>query len=52
MKNLAIGFVVGYLLCTFMYGGAGAVGDVVTAGVTQLSIWWDQAVAAFNQPRG
>jgi hypothetical protein len=52
MKNLAIGFVVGYLVCTFMYGGAGAVGDVVSASVTQLSVWWDQAVAAFNQPRG
>mgnify|MGYP001033766938 FL=1 len=52
MKNLAIGFIAGYLVCTFMYGGASAVGDVVSASVTQLSVWWDQIVEAFNQSRG
>ena len=52
MKNLVIGFIAGYLVCTFMYGGASAVGDVVSASVTQLSVWWDQAVATFNESNG
>jgi|TARA_X000001036_G_scaffold143914_1_gene136717 hypothetical protein len=52
MKNLAIGFVVGYLVCTFIIGGPGAVGTVVTDSVVQLSVWWDQAVATFNESNG
>ena len=48
MKNLAIGFVVGYLVCTFVYGVACAVGGLVEQSFTQVSIWWSQAVDMFN----
>jgi len=54
MKNLAIGFIIGYLVCTFIYGGAGAVGGVVEQSFAQLSIWWSQAIDMFNsyEPKG
>ena len=42
MKNLAIGFVIGYLVCTFIFGGAGAVGSLVEQSFGQVSIWWSQ----------
>ena len=54
MKNLARGFIIGYLVCTFIYGGAGAVGGVVEQSFAQLSIWWSQAIDMFNsyEPKG
>jgi|TARA_R110000751_G_scaffold212716_2_gene316290 hypothetical protein len=54
MKNLIIGFVIGYLVCTFISGGADAVGGVVEQSFSQISIWWNQAVDMFNsyEPKG
>jgi len=39
MKNLAIGFIVGYLVCVYMYGGAEAVVTFVEETFTQISEW-------------
>jgi|TARA_R110000782_G_scaffold11183_6_gene34313 hypothetical protein len=54
MKNLAIGFVIGYLVCTFIFGGAGAVGNLVEQSFSQVSIWWSQGLDMFNsyEPKG
>lgn len=54
MKNLVVGFVIGYLVCTFVLGGAGAVGNLVEESFSQVTVWYNQAVDMFNnyEPKG
>tara|TARA_B100000780_G_scaffold247687_1_gene192726 strand:+ start:1456 stop:1602 length:147 start_codon:yes stop_codon:yes gene_type:complete len=42
MKNLIIGFVIGYLLCSYLTGGTIAMADVLGSSFDQIKVWIDQ----------
>jgi|TARA_R110000803_G_scaffold33276_2_gene72926 hypothetical protein len=48
MKNLAIGFVIGYLLCTYQLGGTEAMAEIIGKAFTQISVW----ITEFKQSIG
>jgi|TARA_B110000977_G_scaffold192036_1_gene264991 hypothetical protein len=39
MKNLIIGFIIGYLFCSYSVGGTEAIADVLGASFTQVKTW-------------
>ncbi len=39
MKNYLIGFVIGYLLCAYSFGGSEGMAIVIEEAFTQISMW-------------
>lgn len=48
MKNLAIGFVVGYLLCTYQFGGTEGLAEIIGQAFTQISVWISEFKQSIN----
>jgi hypothetical protein len=42
MKNLLIGFVLGYLVCSYMFGGNEAIANVIGQAFNQIGTWISQ----------
>ena len=44
MKNLIIGFIVGYLVCTFVLQGSSGVGVIITHSFETIQSWFETTI--------